>query len=286
MIEELRRFILVAEEGNMTKAAEMLFITQSAMTQSIQRLEREIGVKLLVQRGKHLGLTEEGQSVKMIAEKILDLWGKAKDRSARRFVKPTIAIGMFDNAATRLAGFVQKNSRRDEFDLDVIIDSSGKLLRQLELGVIDVAVIVERGGHLTRDIERVEVFEEELVPIAGKVFKEKIENVPFILYNKGSNTREQVDEVFGEKGIRPRIYAESTSPSFMKELSVLKCGVALLPLNLVKEELGRGALVRQNFIMKWKRRYGIFVRKEVESKYIEELIKEMGGILRDRDETR
>ncbi|MBU4098261.1 LysR family transcriptional regulator, partial [Patescibacteria group bacterium] len=109
MIKKLQSFILLANESNLTEVAKKIFITQSALTQSIDRLEKEIGAKLFIQKGKYLELTADGKALASIGTKILDLWEKAKDPKIRDVIKPTITIGMYDNAALRLAEFVQEN---------------------------------------------------------------------------------------------------------------------------------------------------------------------------------
>ncbi|MGI0060126.1 MAG: LysR family transcriptional regulator, partial [Nitrosotalea sp.] len=57
MNEDLRRFLLTARESSLTKTAEKLFLTQSALTQSIHRLEKQLKTKLFTHKGKHLYLT-------------------------------------------------------------------------------------------------------------------------------------------------------------------------------------------------------------------------------------
>ncbi len=279
MIEELHRFILAADEGNITKAAQKVFITQSALTQSIQRLEKEIGAKLFVQNGKYLQLTTDGIALRLIGEKILQLWEKAKDTQTRQLIKPRLTIGMFDNAAQRLAGFVQKNTPSQKYVLEFIIDNSGKLLSQLQLGIIDIAILVQNNHHYPKDIVCMKIFEEELIPVAGKIFSKPIEEIPFILYNKGSNTREQIDDTFIKAGLKPKIFVESTSPAFMKELAILNCGVAILPENLVRQELKHKILKKQSFSIIFKRQYGIFVYKNTKFTYIDQMIEEISEIL-------
>lgn len=279
MLEELRRFIIAANEGNLTRAASRVFITQSALTQSIQRLEKEMGAKLFIQKGKYLELTPDGKALKSMGERIIELWDKAKDPKLRESFKPTISIGMFDNAAQRLAGFVQKYTPSDKFALEFVIDNSGKLLSQLQLGIIDIAILVQRNSPYPKEITCIKVFEEELVPVAGKVFTEPVDKIPFILYNKGSNTRDQIDEVFTRKGIKPKVYAESTSSQFMQELAYLNCGVALLPDNLVNQALAEKKLIRQPLKFKWVREYGLFVHKNNKSTLVDSIVSEINNIL-------
>jgi len=262
MIKELQRFILVANEGNLTEVAKKIFITQSALTQSIDRLEKEIGAKLFIQKGKYLELTADGKALASIGTKILDLWEKAKDPGIRKAIKPTITIGMYDNAALRLAKFVQENIPSKQTIFEFVIDSSEKLLSDLLLGVLDVtiAVINQRYSH-PKEILCLKTFNEELIPVSNKIFNAPLNKIPFILFNKGSNTQEQVDAIFTRKSIKPAIYAQSTSTSFMKELAILGCGVALLPENFVHQELKQKILKKQQLPIKFKRQYGIFVQK-------------------------
>src|SRR6185503_16993883 len=101
MIEELRRFILVANNGNVTRTAEKMFITQSALSQSIKRLEKELKTKLFIQKGKTLHITSDGKAIVEIGTRIIDLWEKAKNKQMRQITKPHYTIGVFDNAALR-----------------------------------------------------------------------------------------------------------------------------------------------------------------------------------------
>ncbi len=282
MIEELRRFILVANVGNITKTAEKIFITQSALTQSIDRLEREIGSELFVQKGRNMELTTDGKALVTIGEKILDLWEKAKDPLTRANALPTLTIGMFDNAALRLAGFVQRHTPGQEFVLEFMIDNSERLLSNLQLGVLDMAILVKSVSPFHKDIICLATFEEELIPVAGKRFSGPLAEIPFVLYNRGSYSREQIDALFIKKGVKSKVYAESTSVHFMKELAILNTGVALLPENLVRQELKQKILVKQHFKMKWTREYGIFAQKNNKSEYRELLAEEIAKILGEK----
>lgn len=280
MLEELQRFILVAQEGNLTKIAEKIFITQSALTQSMHRLEKEIDAKLFLQKGKYLELTADGKALVSIGTKILDLWEKAKDPGIRKAIKPAITIGMYDNAALRLAKFVQANTPSQQLILEFMIDSSEKLLSDLQLGAIDVAIaVINKKYSHPKEIVCLKTFDEELIPVSNKIFKAPLNKIPFILFNKGSNTQEQVDALFTQKGIKPAIYAQSTSTSFMKELALLGCGVALLPENFVRQELKQGILKKQQLPIKFERQYGIFVQKNTYIKEKNTIIEEITKIL-------
>jgi len=263
MIEELQRFLLVAKEGNLTKTAEKIFITQSALTQSIQRLEKELQVKLFFHNGKQLQLTDDGKSLMIIGEKILALWTKAHSPYINYIQTLTYSIGMFDNVALRLSDFLENKTQSKTYHLELIIDSSGKLLKQLQLGTLDAALcVLNTSISLPESVVLIEKYSEKLLPVSAKNFKEKIGDIPFILYNRDSNTRLQIDEIFFRHTIQPTIYAESTSVTFMRELALLGKGVALMPENFVAHDIKQKRLLVQKMPLQWKRDYGLFVQKQ------------------------
>ena len=262
MIEELRRFIQVAQNSNITQTAEQIFITQSALSQSIDRLEKELKTTLFIQKGKTIQLTSDGLAVLQIGTKILELWQKAKDPMVRQSTQPTFTIGAFDNAALRLGKYFQKCMQQNLFRLEIVIAPSHKLLSQLQLGVIDVAIcIVDKKPLYNKNLELIKNYSEELIPVSAKIYKDKLEDIPFILYNQESFTRQYIDACFLTKSVSPQIFAESTSVTFMKELAMLGCGVALLPKNTVQIELQQKLLKKQKFPLIWQREYGIFIHK-------------------------
>jgi DNA-binding transcriptional LysR family regulator len=108
----------------------------------------------------------------------------------------------------------------------------------------------------------IQTYSENLLPVSSKIFSENISEMPFILYNRGSITRRHIDETFRRNAMQPIIFAESTSVTFMRELALLGCGVALLPENFVKQDLKTNTLKQQKMKITWERDYGLFVQKE------------------------
>lgn len=276
MIEEIRRFVLVAKNGNLTKTAEQIFITQSALSQSIKRLEQTLNTKLFQQKGKGLILTADGIAIQEIGERIIILWEKAKNPTIRQTTLPKYTIGAFDNAALRLGKYFQKTFSQKSFQIELTIGATGNLLRQLQLGVCDLVVcVVDTKNAPPSNTVLVKTFTEKLIPVSSIKWTDPIESIPFIVYNKGSLTRRQIDRVFTESGITPSIFAESTSITFMKELALLGCGITLLPENFVKMELKQGILKKQKLPLTWERVYGIYVQKNGRISKEHQLIKEI-----------
>jgi DNA-binding transcriptional LysR family regulator len=276
MIEEIRRFVLVTKNGNLTKTAEQIFITQSALSQSIKRLEKELTTKLFQQKGKNLVLTDDGIAIQAIGERILTLWEKAKDPTRRKTTLPKYTIGAFDNAALRLGKYFQKTFSNESFQIEVTIGATGSLIKQLQLGLCDILIcVVEDTQSPPANTELIETFTEKLIPVSSIKYSQPMEQIPFIVYNRGSLTRAQIDRVFTKAGITPKIFAESTSVTFMKELARLGCGVTLLPENFVKTDIQQGLLKKQKLNLNWERIYGIYVQKNGRITKDHQLIKDI-----------
>jgi DNA-binding transcriptional LysR family regulator len=76
--ETLKNFLVVAREGNITRAAQFIHITQPTLSRQMQNLEQELGRPLLIRGKRHLSLTPEGQLFRKRAEEILELFQKTR----------------------------------------------------------------------------------------------------------------------------------------------------------------------------------------------------------------
>ena len=273
MILELKRFKKVVEIGNVTKASEVLFITQPALTQSIHRLEKELGIKLFNQIGKRIFLSEWGKIVYEQSEKIISLWEKTKNiKNASDLT--SCSIGLFDSAALDLSKYIQDKLKKTK--LEIIIDRSENLLRKLNYGLLDICVCAIPGNYSQfTNIKLVKSYKEKLIPVSSKVWKEKISEIPFILYSKDSVSQQYVEEAFIRNRIKPKVVAEAVNPLFIKELTLKSFGVAFLPENMVIEEIKGRKLFIQKFPTQVRRTCGIFRSKEELSKETEEILMEI-----------
>ena len=97
-IRVLRYFVTVAEELNITRAAEKLNISQPPLSSQIKALEQELNTTLFIRGKRHLQLTDSGKLLYRHAKEILSLSDKASDeiRLMGKAMNGTISIGLVD----------------------------------------------------------------------------------------------------------------------------------------------------------------------------------------------
>ena len=140
----IRYFVTVAEEGNVTRAAERLHISQPSLSAAIQQLERQLGVELLVRVGRRIEITPAGELLRERGQQLLEQAGavveEIRDRhhaGAGRLsvgVSPTARYGI----AQRL--LVACTTQVPAVMLYTAEDTTGALLRYVARGRLDLAI--------------------------------------------------------------------------------------------------------------------------------------------------
>ncbi len=137
----LRSLIAVAATGGVSRAAESLALTQSAVSQHLRRLEREAGAALVKRDGRGIVFTPEGEEMLSHARAILS----AHDAAVARFDtrnSPTIVIGAAQNSSAVILPMMM-SSLRESFpgtEVRFHLDRNATVRSMLDSGTIDVAV--------------------------------------------------------------------------------------------------------------------------------------------------
>lgn len=137
--------IAVVDEGNITRAAKRLFITQPSLSQCIQRVETELDATLFVRTKTGIELTAAGQSFINTAEKICkeyrDLENKMVDIEELRTGRLVIGIPTLLNGYFLPEGYVYFQNRYPNVKVDLYEDDSDRLEVMLLRGKIDLAIM-------------------------------------------------------------------------------------------------------------------------------------------------
>lgn len=146
-IRVLRYFLEIAREGNMTRAAESLHVTQPTLSKQMKELEQELGKKLFRRGSSSVSLTSEGMLLRKRAEDILDMVDKTADefRALDDVAGGEVRIGCAESHQIKYLARVIKKFK-EKYPLFRYHLSSGnteQVTERLDRGLFDFAVIVE-----------------------------------------------------------------------------------------------------------------------------------------------
>ncbi|WFU10595.1 LysR family transcriptional regulator [Rhizobium sp. CB3090] len=144
----IRTFTAVADHGSMTVAANMLHMTQSAVSQQIKRLEDMFGCALFEREKRGLRLTDAGERLLGNARRLLilndDIWADMTETT----VEGSVRLGVpHDLVGTVLAPVLRSYAERHpQVEISLVCGSSPELMQALDNGAIDLGVIEEPLG--------------------------------------------------------------------------------------------------------------------------------------------
>ena len=145
-IRVLRYFLEAAREGNITRAATRLHVTQPTLTRQLQQLEAELGRKLYIRGNYNIRLTEEGELLRERAQEIIDLEEKARSELAavQNEVSGVVYIGAGETVGIRSVGGVLKElmKRYPNVRYRMISAAGDDVSEKLDKGLIDFGVFV------------------------------------------------------------------------------------------------------------------------------------------------
>ncbi len=155
----LKYFLAVAKTGNITHAADQVFVSQPALSRQLMDLEEDLGVKLLERGKRHTALTEAGYLLKKRAEEIMALMDKTVDElsHAREGVSGSVRIGCGETEGMRTVARAIHDIRREYPHVRCHLSSmDGSGVRErLDKGMLDFGVLVQPDPP--NDYEHVEI---------------------------------------------------------------------------------------------------------------------------------
>src|SRR5690606_25077984 len=146
-LRQLRYFVTLAEELHFGRAAAREHIVQSALSQQIQRLERELGVRLLDRSTHHVALTSAGGAFLVEARQILDHVSRAGQAARNAAAStPTLRVGIIDAGYDTMPQILRElqDSHRG-ITIHQVEAGTPEQYRQLADGRLDIAI-----GHASQ----------------------------------------------------------------------------------------------------------------------------------------
>lgn len=286
----LHYFWAVAHEGSLTRAAERLNLSQSAVSIQIQKLERQLGHPLFDRLGKKLILTEAGQ----IALDYADTVFKAGDelistlRGRPLASRQILRVGALTTLSRNFQlEFLRPLVGRADVELIVRSGTLRDLIAQLETHAIDVVLANSAAPRDNRSLLRNYLLNEQPVSLVGRPprrkprfrFPKDLRTEPILLPSLDSDIRVAFDRVLELAGIRPIILAEVDDMAMLRLLARERDGVTLVPPIVVRDELKTGILIEHCRIPEVTEKfYAIVQKRRFPNQLLPKILKEASDL--------
>ena len=280
----LRYFWAIAQERSLTRAAERLHVSQSALSVQLRQLEARLGHPLFTREKRRLVLTEAGRIALEHAQTIFRAGDELVStlrhgRAARRRV---LRIGAVATLSRNFQyGFVQPLLDRDDLEIVMRSASLRDLLAQLGAHTVD---LVLSNVAVQRDAEtpwHSHLLAEQPVSLVGRPqrgarrlrFPEDLDGVPLVLPSVQSEIRASFDLLLEEAHVRPHIVAEVDDMAMLRLLARQSPGLTLVPPVVVQGELRERTLVERYRIPEIRERfYAITLSRRFPDPLVRELV--------------
>ena len=250
----LRYFWVIAHEGSLTRAAERLNLSQSALSVQVQKLESQVGHPLFERVGKRLRLTEAGRIALDYADTVFQAGDEMMSTLQGRPTasRQVLSVGALTTLSRNFQlEFLRPLVGRADVELIVRSGTMRDLLAQLEAHAIDVVLANSAAHRDVRVLLRNHLLNQQPVSLVGRPrpgkpqfrFPDDLRTEPVLLPSLDSDIRVAFDRVLELAGIRPIILAEVDDMAMLRLLAREREGVTLVPPIVVRDELETGVLV-------------------------------------------
>lgn len=250
----LEYMIKIAEENNITKAAEKLFITQSALNQQLLKLEKELGTQLFVRSRSNWHLTQAGEIYIENAQKIIQIQKETYNRinDIVDTKKGTITLGLTPERGTEMFASIYPAfyKKYPAIKIEPIEMTVKQQQHEISQGKIDIGFLTLQSSQKTND-EYIHICSEEIIlgvpsahPLAHlggklgerlpKISLRRFENDSFALMQKGSTLREIYDHLITDEEISPSILLETRSCHTLFDMVVEGICCSVFPISYAK----------------------------------------------------
>lgn len=251
-LENLQSFYMTVKHNSISKAAQILHLTQPGLSGQLKSLENELGVSLLTRSNKGVELTEEGKVVFNYADTLLSIQGNIKrDLINLQQDKPKLMIGACKSVgeyALPCSIFTFKH-KHEEVDIHMEVINSTEVIQKLQDHTINIG-IVQYDPNID-DIVTQPIISDELLLVGNsdnapeRISMEELKQLPLILREHNSGTRYVIEKSLKEKEFHIEdlnVIYSLNSPEAIKSSILSGKGFSFLPKLAVAQELKKQSI--------------------------------------------
>jgi len=254
-IRQLEYFVAVAEEGNFTRAAQRVHISQSGVSAQIKQLELDLGAPLIDRSGRIATLTEAGAAALEHARAALSAAGAVRQAvdEVNGLIRGRLVVGMVAGCTVTALfdALAALHRAHPGIDITLIEDNSDRLVERVRTGSADLALIGAAGAAPT-GLDSLSIVSEPLVAAVPpghclaarhRASLAEIGAFPIVTMPEGTGVRAVFDLACARLGVQPAIALQASSPGAVADLAARGLGVAILSQSMAEHHLDRLTVV-------------------------------------------
>ena len=241
-LELYKVFYVVAKNKHMTRASEELHISQPAISQSIKKLEDQLGGTLFLRSNKGMELTEEGKMFYEYVKGALELIGNAENEftSFKDVSKGEIKVGCSTTLTKLILMDALENFHKDypNININIVNGLTSNLINDLKLGKLDFVIfnesnVKENNLYLEKikELKQGFVYNPDYYTDNVKTFSD-LNKLPLILQNGESNSRKLLDYIALQEHVKLIPRMEVVSQELISEFANIGLGVGFVIIDL------------------------------------------------------
>ncbi|CAH0336219.1 HTH-type transcriptional activator CmpR [Flavobacterium sp. CECT 9288] len=250
-LHQLQIFLKVVQTKSVTKAAEELHLTQPAVSIQLKNFQDQFDIPLSEVVGRRLYITDFGQEIADVAQNIINQVETInyktmafKGQLSGRLKVSVVSTGKYVMPYF-LSNFMKLNS---SIELQMDVTNKSKVLSSLEKNEIDFALVSVLPTNL--NVEQLDLLQNKLYLVANSnLDPQKLQNsevifdkVPLIFREKGSGTRQLMENFINKNAVTIPKKMELTSNEAVKQAVIAGLGCSIMPLIGIKNELANKEL--------------------------------------------
>ena len=253
-LELYRIFYTVAQTQNITKASEVLNISQPAITKHIKNLENALGNTLFIRTKKGVVLNEYGEKIYLKIKQALTLIDESEKEliNLTKEYKGTIKIGISTSLTKKYLLPILKEFHKlyPNIIIDINTDPTKELIKELKTGTIDL-IISKFPKNTDLDLNYNVLGKTKYIFVSSNKYKElknkkvninDLINYPILLQKTPSNSRNSIDNYLKENNIKIEPKMNIASSNLLVDFISLGYGIGYVTKLYIEEELNNNKL--------------------------------------------
>lgn len=287
-LRHLKIFLTVAETGQMSKAARLLYLSQPTVSQAVRELEAHYHVLLFERLSKRLCITEEGKRLLSHAREVVSRFEHLEEEMLECFEREYLRVGMTLTVGNcMIPGFLKQFRKRcPQTDTYTFVGNTRAIETKLLAGELGAGIV--EGQIESPDLVSLPKMKDELIlacaadhPLAGRksLRIRDLEGQRFVMRERGSGTRALFDQCLEQEALQIYTCLETDSVEIIRNAVLEDNCMAVVSERLLRRQVEEGriyAFYRED--LGWERSFSLVYHKD---KYVTPAIQALGTLLEE-----